>query len=66
MTLREWVAKLGRRGDAAAVERAEAMANETPEERAVTSGDPLAAAADEQAIRISGQTPAEANRVGDE
>jgi hypothetical protein len=66
MTIREWIAKFGRRGDAAAVERAKAMTNETPEEQAVTSGDPIAAAADEQAARISGQTPAEANRIGDE
>jgi hypothetical protein len=66
VTIREWVAKFRQRGDAAAVERAKATANETPEEQAVTSGDPTAAAADEQAARISGQTPAEANRGGDE
>jgi hypothetical protein len=45
--------------------RAEAMANETHEERAVASADIAGVAADELAARIAGQTPSEADRLGD-
>jgi hypothetical protein len=65
MSIREWFATFRQRRDAAAVARAEVMANETPEERAVSSGDIAGMAADERAARIAGQTPSEADRVGD-
>jgi len=45
--------------------RAEETANETDAERASASGDRLGVAADEQAARIAGQTPSEANRLGE-
>jgi hypothetical protein len=65
MGVREWFAKFRQQRDAAATARAEVMANETPEERAVTSGDIAGMAVDERAARIAGQTPSEADRVGD-
>ena len=45
--------------------RAEETANETDAERASASGDRAGVAADEQAARIAGQTPSEANRLGE-
>lgn len=64
VTIREWLGKLRRQRDAGAMRRAEAQAVETPEERAVSSGDLAGNVADEQAARIAGQTPSEADRLG--
>jgi hypothetical protein len=65
VSIREWLAKFRQQRDAAAMGQAKAMANETHEERAVASGDIAGVAADEQAARIAGQTPSEADRLGD-
>ena len=60
-----WLAKLRKRTNSAAMGRAEATANETDAERASASGDRAGVAADEQAARIAGQTPSEADRLGE-
>ena len=65
VSIREWIASFRRRRDAAAMQRAEERDTETPEERAVTSGNIDGLAADEQAARIAGQTPADADRLGE-
>jgi hypothetical protein len=61
----DWLAKLLKRGNAAAVGRAEATTYETDAERAVASMDKAGVAADQQAARIAGQTPSEADRLGE-
>ena len=66
MSIRDWFATLRKKSDAAAVERAEEATTETPEEKAYASADRTGAAADGVAARISGQTPADINRVDDE
>ena len=63
--IREWLAKFHQRRNAAAIERADGAASETHDERAVASGDIAGAAADQQAARIAGQTPSEAERLGE-
>jgi hypothetical protein len=55
VSIQGWLAKVRQRRDAAAVGRAEAMANETHEERTLASADTAGVAADEQAARIAGQ-----------
>lgn len=66
MSIREWFATYRERRDAAAVEREAAKANQTPEEQAITQGDPAALAADVEASRASGQTAADATDIADE
>jgi hypothetical protein len=61
----DWLAKLRKRRNAAAIGRAEAIANETDAERATASIDITGVAADEQAARMAGQTPSEADRLGE-
>lgn len=59
MGLREWIAGLRHREDAAAVRRAEAMSTETDAERAVSSGDIEGMAASEEALERGGAMPAD-------
>ena len=66
MSIRDWFATFRKRRDAAAVERAEEAATETPEEQAYASADRTGAAADGVAARIAGETPTKVNRVDDE
>jgi len=66
MGLRSWWAKLRKREDDAAIERAEEMAKETPEERAISSGDIEGMAADERVARLAGEATIEdAERLGE-
>jgi hypothetical protein len=65
--LRDLLRGWRRREDAAALERAEAMAVETPEERAESSGDIEGMVADEEAARAAGEPSIEdAERLGEE
>lgn len=66
MNILEWIRKLRQKQDSAAVSRAESMATETPEEQRITSGDIEAEAADVRAARVAGQTPSEADRLGND
>ena len=65
MKIGEWLAKFRQRRDAAAIGRAEATAKQTDAERATASVDRAGVAADGQAARIAGQTPSEAERLGE-
>ena len=60
-----WLAKLRKRTSSAAMAQAEATAKETDAERASASTDRAGVAADGQAARIAGQTPSEADRLGE-
>ncbi|HYX89705.1 MAG TPA: hypothetical protein VE753_10080 [Gaiellaceae bacterium] len=64
MGIRAWLDKLRRREDAAALERAEDLAEEPGEERVHTSTDVEGLAADERAGRIAGETPEDVERLG--
>jgi hypothetical protein len=63
--IRDWFVKFRQQRDVAAEGQAEAMISETQEERAASSDDLAAVAADQQAARIAGQTPTEADRLGE-
>jgi hypothetical protein len=63
--IREWLGAWRRRRDAAATERAAAVAGGSRAERVASPGDLTGVAADQQAARIAGQTPAEAERLGE-
>jgi hypothetical protein len=66
MGIRSWWAKLRKREDQEALERAEAMATETPEERYISEGDIEGMAADERTGRLAGEATIEdAERLGD-
>jgi hypothetical protein len=66
MGIRYWWAKLRKREDDAALERAEKMAVETPEERAISSGDIEGMGADERTARLAGEaTIDDAERLGE-
>jgi hypothetical protein len=65
MVMREWFARFRRRGEAATVAPLDEAARGTPAERVVTTVDVRAGAADAVAARIAGQTPSEADRLGD-
>jgi hypothetical protein len=59
MGLREWIAGLRRREDAAAVDRADEVRNETDAEREVTSGDIEGMATGAEAREHGGPMPAD-------
>ena len=63
--IRDWLVKFRQQRDVAAESQAEAMVSETQEERAASFDDLAAVAADQQAARIAGQTPPEADRLGE-
>ena len=65
MAIRAWLAKLRKREDADAMERAEDRLAETSEERGVTSGDIEGLKADEGAARMSGEATEGTDRLGD-
>ena len=65
MGLRSWLKGLRRREDEAALERAEEMQLETPEERRISQGDMESMQADEQAGLAWGETPAGADRLAE-
>jgi hypothetical protein len=66
MGIRSWWARLRRREDQAALERTEAKAFETAEERRVSSGDIEGMAADERSARLPGEAIIEdTERLGD-
>ncbi len=66
MGIRSWWASLRRHEDEAALNRAEKMALETPEERHVSSGDIEGMAVDERTARLAGEATIEdAERLGD-
>jgi hypothetical protein len=62
--IRAWLDKLRRREDAAALERAEELSTETPDERAYSRRDVEGLAADERAGRLAGETPDDVERLG--
>jgi hypothetical protein len=67
MGIRAWLKGLRKREDAAAIERAEAMAVETPEEREESSGDIEGMVADQGAARLAGEASTrDTDRLGDE
>jgi len=59
MGLREWIAGLRRREDAAAVHHADEVRNETDAERDVTSGDIEGMATGAEALEHGGPMPAD-------
>ena len=63
MDIRAWLDRLRRREDAAALQRAEDLAEEPAEERDRSSTDVEGLAADEKAGRIAGETPADVERL---
>ena len=63
MGLRSWLRKLRKREDDAALERAEEMQLESPEERRISEGDMEGMQADEQAALSWGETPEGADRL---
>ncbi len=66
MGIRSWWAKVRKREDDAALERAEEMAVEKPVERVVSSGDIEGMAADERSGRLAGEaTIKDAERLGE-
>jgi hypothetical protein len=66
MSIRSWWANFRSHEDEAALERAEKMALETPEERHVSSGEIEGLAVDEQTARLAGEATIEdAERLGD-
>ena len=66
MGIRTWLDKIRGRRDAAATERAEQMAVETPREEAVSSGDIEGMSADEATARLAGEASIEdTERLGD-
>ena len=67
MGLLDWFKRRQRREDEAALEREEALAVETPEERAESSGDVEGMRADEGAARLAGEASVQdAERLGDD
>jgi hypothetical protein len=66
MAIRAWLKGLRKREDAAAMERAKVRDIETPEERAMSSGDIEGIVADEEAARLTGEASTrDTNRLGD-
>ncbi len=66
MRIGSWWARLRKHEDEKALERAEAMKLETPEERHITEGDIEGMAADERTGRLAGEATIEdAERLGD-
>lgn len=67
MRIFDWFRKRRQREDAEALERTEAMAVETPEERAVSAGDIEGMRADEDVTRLAGEASMrDAERLGDD
>ena len=65
MGLRSWLRSLRKREDDAALERAENMQLESPEERRISEGDLEGMQADEQAGLSWGETPEGADRLAE-
>ena len=65
MGLRSWLKSLRKREDEAALNRAEEMQLETPEERRISAGDMEGMQADEQAGLAWGETPEGADRLAE-
>ncbi len=66
MGIRAWMSRFSRRQDAKAVDRAEAIAVETPAEQAELSGSIEGMAADGEATRMAGEASIkDADRLGD-
>jgi len=63
--LRSWLRSLRKREDDAALERAEKMQLESPEERRISEGDLEGMQADEQAGLSWGETPEGADRLAE-
>jgi hypothetical protein len=61
--LRSWLRRLRKRDDDAALDRAEEMQLESPEERRISEGDMEGMQADEQAALSWGETPEGADRL---
>lgn len=65
MAIWQWITRFRRGRDAAALQRAENRAVETPREREATSGDIEAIQADEEAAERMGGTRTEIEELGD-
>jgi hypothetical protein len=65
MGLRSWLRGLRRREDEAALNRAEEMQLESPQERRISEGDMEAMQADEQAGLTWGETPEGADHLAE-
>jgi hypothetical protein len=65
MGLRSWLRGLRRREDEAALNRAEEMQLESPQERRISEGDMEGMQADEQAGLTWGETPEGADRLAE-
>jgi hypothetical protein len=65
MGLRSWLRGLRKREDEAALERAEELKLESPEERRISEGDFEGLQADEQAGLAFGATPEQSERLAE-
>ena len=65
MSIWSWFTRFRKGRDAAALSRAEAEADKTPEERKYTSGDMEAIQADERAAELTGDTPSDTERLAE-